>query len=542
MRTAMLIVRLRWSLTWAYLRKSSWQTIGFVIGAIFAVGCVAGVARGAWEIGSLLGRSPDGNALHATNTVMIVGGTFAFLLTAILQLMLFGQGSTLSADRFALFGMRDRELQFGLTLSGLCGIPGIASLAVCFLISLMYRSYGGVMVVAALVAAPLTLVTIVSVSKLIMSAATSLLRSRRSQSILYVVIILVFILVANGPNIVINSFGIEQLHLELFTGIASMLAWTPFGAGFQLPFDALAGHWLFFVIRVAMLLLTWLLCFIASIWLMRRERLVAGASEKVVLRKGIGSFSRMPDSVSGAISARYLTYLLRDPRQTMVLLMPIVFLGLFAIQSASFPELVFMAPLMSALFMMMPESNGLAYDGMGLTMHVQIGVRGIDDRVGRVRVLAFMGCVYLVLIGIVSLVVYDLRGGRFVTIGLVCILCGVGIYLASLGVAEVCSCLFMYPVASLAKPFSSPQGRAVSQGFLPFIPMLASGVVMIPTALAVILIVVLSGMTLLWIAIPVALVNGLLVLWLGIVLGGRIMDARQLKIVETLTHFAELQR
>ncbi|MFT8356489.1 hypothetical protein [Bifidobacterium aquikefiri] len=542
MLTAILIVRLRWSLTWAYLRKSSWQTIGFIIGLIFAIGCVVGVARGAWEIGTLVERNAAANPLPIMNTVMIVGGTFAFLLTSILQLMLFGQGSTLSADRFALFGIRDRVLQFGLTLSGLCGIPGITGLVACLLIPLMYRSYGAPMVLTALLAAPFIMITIISVSKLIMSAATSLLQSKRSQSILYIMIILIFILVANGPNIVINSFGIEQLRLSVFLSVATFLSWTPFGAAFQLPFDALAGNWLFFVVRIAILLLTWVLCFMASTWLMRHERLVAGAAEKVVLRKGVGSFSWMPDSVSGAISARYLTYLLRDPRQAMVLLMPVIFLGLFAIQSASLPEMVFMAPLMSALFMMMPESNGLAYDGMGMTMHVQIGVRGIDDRIGRVRVLAVLGCVYLAVIGIASLVVYNLRGGQFVTIGMVCTLCGVGVYLASLGVAEVCSCMFMYPVASLAKPFSSPQGRAVSQGFLPFIPMLASGVVMIPTVIVVIVLLVLSGMTYLWIAIPVALVNGVLILWLGVALGGRIMDARQLKIVATLTHFAQLQR
>ncbi|MFT8704369.1 ABC transporter permease [Bifidobacterium aquikefiricola] len=545
MRIAMLVIRLRWSLTWAYLRKSSWQTIGFIVGIVVALACIVGVGRGAWEIGSLVSEHSDVNGVSSLlimNTVMVVGGTFAFLMTIILQLMLFGQGSTLSADRFEIFGIRDRDLQFGLTLSGLCGVPGITSLAVAFLISLIYRSFGLPTVVVSLIAAPCAVITIVSLSRLIMSAASTLLQSKRSQSMLYIAIILIFILVANTPNIVINSFGIQKLQLGWFTGFSNVLGWTPFGAAFQLPFDALTGNWLMALVRVLILFLTWCLCFMASMWLMRRERMVAGAAEKVVLSKGIGSFSWMPDSVSGAVSARYLTYLLRDPRQAMVLLMPVIFLGLFSLQSGTLSEMVFAAPLMSAMFMMMPESNGLAYDGMGMTMHVQMGVRGIDDRIGRARVLAVLGAIYMLLIGAVSLVVYNLRDGQYMMIGTVCALCAVGMYLASVGVAEVCSCMFMYPVASLKKPFSSPQGRALSQGFLPFIPMLATGLVMTPTAVTIIVLAVLSGMGFLWIAIPVALVNGLLVLWLGVVLGGRIMDARQLKIVATLNHFAQLQR
>ena len=41
---------------------------------------------------------------------------------------------------------------------------------------------------------------------------------------------------------------------------------------------------------------------------------------------------------------------------------------------------------MSAMFFSLTESNGLAYDGRGLTMQVISGVSGVADRLGRVRI------------------------------------------------------------------------------------------------------------------------------------------------------------
>ena len=48
--------------------------------------------------------------------------------------------------------------------------------------------------------------------------------------------------------------------------------------------------------------------------------------------------------------------------------------------------------------------------------------------------------------------------------------------------AEVTSCVLMYPVASMDKPFSAPQGRAMAQGFFPFVYVLGSLLLMLPPA------------------------------------------------------------
>lgn len=118
-----------------------------------------------------------------------------------------------------------------------------------------------------------------------------------------------------------------------------------------------------------------------------------------------------------------------------------------------------------------------------------------------------------------------------------------GVALSGLGVAEVTSCVLMYPVASMDKPFSAPQGRAMAQGFFPFVYMLGSLLLMLPTGIVALVMLLTGAEGGIWLAIiPVALANGIGILALGTWLGGKLMDARMLSIVATLDSFASLQK
>ena len=43
-KTAITLVRLRWTLTLATLRKSAWQTVAYVFSAVLAAGTIIGAA------------------------------------------------------------------------------------------------------------------------------------------------------------------------------------------------------------------------------------------------------------------------------------------------------------------------------------------------------------------------------------------------------------------------------------------------------------------------------------------------------------------
>ncbi|MCH4161137.1 MAG: ABC transporter permease [Bifidobacterium sp.] len=543
MNSIFTIVRLRWALTIAAMRKSSWQLIGYIFSMLMGISLVVAIGAAAWFLGKLDFNGGNSWNFELMYTIIVIGGSLASLLCALVQVMLIGEGSTLNPKKFALFGIPDSKLQSGLTLAGLSGIPAIAGLLSLFLLTLSYRSLGVGMIVVGIFAAPLAVVTIMSVSKLVISLASTMMHSRRSQAVLYIAVMVVIIGLSNTPNIIVNSGDPTHLTLEPFTMVAQIFSWTPFGAPFQLPFDAQSADWLALIIRVVIIIATWLVCFLGGVWCLARDRRFAGEAEQAKSLKGVGPFAWMPDSSSGAISARLLSYLRRDPRQAMFLLFPVIFLVLFALQSSNVPELVWMAPAFSALFLMMAEANGLAYDGRGFIMQAIIGVRGKDDRIGRVRVYCTLGTVYLLLTCVVAFIVaHSWTSASGVTIAIVVTGCSLGLFLAGLGLAEIFSCIFLYPVASMDKPFSSPQGRALAQGFFPFIHMFACVAAMVPTGIVAIVLAISSANSLWWVLAPVAVLNGVLFLCLGVLLGGKLMDARLLKIVSTLDGFASLQK
>lgn len=543
MRTIGTIVALRWALTWAALRKSVWQTIGYVISLLVGVGVVVGTGALAWFLGGsadLLAIPGYGPGLQ---TVVVIVGAFLTLGVALVQLMLIGEGATMSPRKFELYGIPDRELHAGLLVSGLSGLPAICGLLSLLLWPLAYRWMGAGAVAVALVAAPLAIVTMVSVSKMVISAATTLVRSTRGRNAFYCVVLVAFVVMCQVPSVAINTQDVEVLTIEPFAATASVLAWTPFGAAFRLPFDAYAGDWAMLAGRVAVLAVTWALCFLISVWCLRRERLTVGSETATASVKGVGAFAWAPDSVSGAVSARVFTYLRRDPRQGLMFIFPLLFVVLFAIQSHGMSVMVWQGLLWGGLFVALAEANGLAYDGRGWTMQAICGVRGMDDRIGRARVYATLITLYTLVLAVACFVITgDWASPGGVATGLTYAALSLGLSYCSLGAAEVTSCVLMYPVPSIDKPFSTPQGRAVAQMLFPFVPILGTVVLMLPTALVGVGLLLAGLWDLYWVLIPVALADGVGFLVLGSWLGGKLMDARMPAIVRTLDSFASLQK
>lgn len=544
--TVMTIVRLRWTLTLATLRKSVWQSIGYVISAILGLGLVIGVGATAWSLGSqwfVSTQSSDAWFTGIMRPVVVLVGMSVMIFVIFVQLMLIGGSSTLNPHRFALYGIKDRELQAGLLASGMTGIPAIAGVASLLLWALAYRWAGPAMVIAQIIAAPLAVVTMMSLSKLVLALATTLVRSKRGTSVFYIVAMLAFISMFQLPNIILNSSDSRTFDPQTYGTATSIIGWTPFGAAFQLPFDAYAGNWVALLGRIAVLALTCMLCFMGCTWCLRRDRLTSDSSLGSVKTKGVGAFGWMPDSVSGAVSARLLTNLKRDPRQALMLLMPLFFVVVFGLQSHGISAIIWQSILWGGLFLNLAESNGLAYDGRGFAMQASIGVRGIEDRRGRVRVYGTITVGYILLLGVgVMLFTGDWRTTQGWATACAFLGGSIALALGGLGLAEVLSCVLIYPVASIDKPFSSPQGRALAQSLMPFATMLGTAVVGLPTIACVIILLVSGNWSQYWLIGPVGVVNGAVMLALGVWLGGKVMDARLLSIVATLDSFASLQK
>lgn len=532
------LVRLRWALTNAALKTSPWQIVAYVLAYLLAAGTVVGTGVLAFAVGH--GMAHD--VWPYLPVIMPLAGTAGILFVALLQAMFIGENSTMSMDKFAPYGIPDRTLQLGLLLAGLTGIPAITALVSFMLWAMAYRGFGAAAVASQLVAAPLIVLTAMCVSKALLAVADIITDSQAGKNIFYVVVIMLFVALAQMPNILmINEVSVEATSL---IPVARVFGWLPLGAPFMLPFDAANGQWLFWVLHVLCALALCAVCFLVSQWCLHWQRTHSSDAVRAKAAKGLGLFSRMPDSPSGAISARLGSLLRRDARQSMMYIMPLFFVVIFALENKDIGSwFVWMGVLLGGMFMSLTESNGLAYDGQGFVMEVIAGTRAIDDRTGRVRIYLIIDTVYIALLSVITFIITgDWSSPSGLAGAFTFIAASWGWAVASLGVAEMFNCSVLYPVPSMAKPFTNPQGRGAAQAFLPFLYMLASLASILPTAIvAIVIFATGNGAAYPWI-IPVALANGVVFLCLGTWLGAKLLRTRMLKVVQTLDSFAALQQ
>lgn len=554
------LVRLRWTLTFSALKKSTWQKVSFIVGIVIGAIVVLSVIPMAWALGAgpqgfadlsgEAGAPMDDAAFRAWfEAVTLLVATLAIGVAALVQVMYIGESSTMSPGKFGMYGIRDRTLQAGLLASGLTGIPAVATLLALFAWSAAYRWLGAGGVIGMLVAAPLIVLVAMCTCKMFLSLSALLVKSQTGKNLFYIVSVVLIVALCQVPNLLVNTDAGAQFGSGLL-GAAGPLRFLPWSCLAALPFRFADSRWGFALLAVAIAAAYCAACFAVSVWCLKRERLTAGADHVQAKARGIGMFARVADSPAGAVSGRQFTLLKRDARQAMVFVMPAFFLILFAFEGHMMDDAEAMSAMtwtgvvMSALFFGVTESNGLAYDGTGFTMEVIAGTRGIDDRRGRVSTMVTIVIASYAVLALAAFIVtgdwHTAWGWRF---GLMMTGLGIGLACSGIGLAQLFSAVFMYPVPSIDKPFSSPQGRGVAQVFIPLFYILMMFVTMIPTGLVAVLFAVTGQWGALWPWIGVAaLANGAAMVAIGVKAGGKSLDARRLDVLHNLEEFRTLQR
>lgn len=306
---------------------------------------------------------------------------------------------------------------------------------------------------------------------------------------------------------------------------AEALGWTPFGAPF-------AGLWFFvqgdetaamlrFVVTFAtmgVLLIAWFLLVSLS-----NERIDRPANPAVA-RRGLGWFERFAARPSQVIGARALTYWARDPRYRIALIAipfaPIVMLVAFWVAGADLRSLA-LVPLPVMLLMLgWSLHNDLAMDSTAIWSHVSSGIRGREDRVGRLAPIMLIG-IPLVLIGS-SITVTVIGDWRILpaVLGL-----NFSVLLIACGVSSVFSVLSPYPSTRPGdSPFVQPQWSGTGSGLAQTLSMLTALVLSIPPVWYTVSAVLdVEFMANLW-ALGFGIGYGALVLLLGVLIGGRVFD------------------
>ncbi len=242
-------------------------------------------------------------------------------------------------------------------------------------------------------------------------------------------------------------------------------------------------------------------------------------------RSGLGWFEYFGDRPAGAVAARTLTYWRRDPRYRVGLwavpVAPVLMLVALAVAGVEW-QVMALLPLPVLLFLLgWSIHNDVAMDSTAIWLHVTSGIRGRDDRLGRLAPITLIG-VPLLLLGssITTTIIGDWRIFPAV-LGF-----DAAVFMIAAAVSSVASARWPYPSTRPGdSPFLQPQWSGTGSGFAQTVSLLLAVALSVPALLTALH--ALQNPDDFGAVITAAVVgvgSGLLLLWLGVLLGGRVFD------------------
>lgn len=511
------------------------RTFAFLMGVLVLGGASLLAALG---LGILRGHS-----VGLVGPVTTLGFAVVTLGWPLVTLLVAGTDQTLDAGRFALFPVRARTLLPGLVVVSLMGLGGVASLVASVGYMVAWSS-GVATALLAVVGAALGVLTAVLASRVLTVLFSTALASRRWRDTAAIVLGLAAMLIGvaiQAIQRVLQVNGVENLAGQFAPG-ARVVAWTPVGWAWSLPWAAAEGQWL--AAGARLVLAAALVAGLLRVWERQLDRALTSPLES----SGDGSrvkehslVDRMvPRGPAGAVAARSLRYWRRDPRHLIlavsILLLPFLMVAPMLLNPSDDMHLlgssaILLYPVLGLLVMgAMSVAGEINYDGSALWMPISAGIRGRQDRWGRIVALlwllvpltAVLDAVFMALSRQWSLLP-ALVGGTL------------GALAAALGVGSVVGAIWQWPVAP---PGGNAFGKTSGGGFegmlAAFVNMVAAFVVALPMTLPALLAGIVApwwG----WVSVAAAVVLGPLWVWLGVRLGGARLDRTWPEVLRRVT-------
>jgi ABC-2 type transport system permease protein len=525
------LVQLKLRLLRNSLRRSTWRTVGLILGMLYALFLVVMVLIG------MLALRWASDALTADVTVLAYSAlTVGWLL---FSLLVFGVDETVDPAKFALLPVRARELQPGLFVTGLIGSPGIATILVGFgLVVAWSRTLP--LALASFVAFPIGVATCFLLSRAGTAAFASFLASRRFRDLAFVSLALFGVVMGIGGNLIGGLAGRDPSQMRgVLASAATLAGWSPFGWAWAIPAELAQGQWfgagLRLVLAVALVgALWWIWGFYLAQRLTSPIESGGGAGK---VRTGGFADRLYPLTPAGAVAVRTLHYWRRDPRYFAgvagLSIAPIIIVISTMINPYPGSTVIAaLAPMLLAVLLGMSVAQDLSYDGSAIWEHIVSGVRGADDRAGRVMsTLTIFGPALIVLLVGTAIVSGEWR--------LLPMVAGVslGIALIGLGVGSFVGSLWQWPAPP---PGANPFQKGSSGGLPSLLSFTASSLGTFVLSLP--LVALAAGSFWLpwlgWLALPVGVAVGYVVLRIGIVQGGKLLDRRWPEVMAAVSEKA----
>ncbi|GAA2244867.1 hypothetical protein GCM10010401_17690 [Rarobacter faecitabidus] len=503
------LVRLKLALLANAFRRSAWQVVGIVLALVYGMALVGAQLA---TIPLLARQDPE-----FIESTWVIAGALAVIGWMAVPIVSMGADMTLDPRRFAVFGVSPARLMPGLAIATVVGVPGIVTVVLALANSRIWRQYQG-MVPVAFVCAILGVAMCVVGSRVSTIWVGRYLSSRAARWIIAAMVGIPVIAVASLIS-TRRSNGPLQFDATIAPAIGDVLAWTPFGAPWGVTVAIARKDWAqaaalsgITIASLAVLLWLW--------WLGLRAVMEDPSETRTEVRSSALSGLWRTRGALGAITARCLTYWLRDARYAAGLAMvPIIPLLFYVATGGGGLAMLALGP--SIVFLIMWSiSADVGYDGSAFWLHLATGVSGAIDRGGRVLAAALLAVPLGVLATIGSLWStgrWDLTPAAFALT--------LGTAAAAGGLASVLSAVFVYPVPAAGEnPFSAPSGTSAVNLVTQLVGWAALTAISAPFLGTAIIAILRDVEWLGWLSLLLAGVVGGLVLLLGVRLGGRLID------------------
>jgi ABC-2 type transport system permease protein len=508
------ILGLRLRLLVGTFRRSVWQSIALALAVLYGLGFAA---LGAAGLAAL--RFADAELARSTTTVFGSLVVLGFLVAPLIG----GTDDALDPRRFALFPLTPRRLTVALAIAALVSVPSLVIVVLAGAqVTTWTRGPGTTML--ALLSALLIVVTAVLGARVTTALSAFLLATRRAREATSVLAVVVVLGAALAVPL-LSSVEWGRRGVEVLGAVASVFAWTPFGAAWAVPgsaaageFGAAVGQLLVALATVVALCLAW--AALVPFMLVARER-----EQQIRVREGLGLFARLPGTPAGVIAARSLLYWARDARYRVswivIPIIPLLVAIPLAVVGVGWDRIALLPVPLMALFLTWSIHNDVAYDHTALWQHVAAHTRGVDDRIGRLVPPLLLGTV-VVLAG--SVLAVELGGVPEMLPAVLGV--SVGVLLSGLGVSSVTSALMPYPAVRPGdNPFTQPQASGTASGLIQSVSFVVTLLFAAP-AIWFAVQAVLGDADAVWLSLGSGLVLGVIALVLGVWGGAKIFDRR----------------
>lgn len=514
------LVRLKLTLLRNSLRRSPWQIVGIVFGALYGLSLLVLL------LGALFFLSTTDPEL--ARTAIVLAGAAAVLGWALIPVLASGVDLTLDPARFVTFAVPLPQLLAGLALGGLIGIPGVVTLLAALASAAVWR-HSPAAAAAGLLTALIAVFTCVIAARVTVAASTSLASSRRFKDVTGLLAIIPLMLL--GP--IIGGFSSVSNAGEYLVSLSNTLSWTPLGAAWSVPGDIALGQWgtaaaklAIAVVFLALLVWAWKVLLVRA--------LVTPPYNAGARRKGgkLGFFGWFPATPTGAVAARALTYWIRDPRYgASLLIIPLLVVVLLFVNNTGGTVVPLLIGPLVAFLLAFGLTADVAYDNTAFALHISTGVSGFADRAGRVLACAVFAVPTVLAATVLPCVLLGETDLLPVLLGV-----SIGTLLSGLGLSSVVSARYTYNVPLPGEnAFKTPPGSGGRTALVQSLGMLAQIVIVLPV-LALAAAAVVTGSALLgWLTLAAGVVLGAVLLLAGIRIGGRWMDRRAPELLVAVT-------